>query len=242
MGAKLEALRSYQDIELQIVDIRAQLERRQRAVDAQRRKLKKLRDELQAERDAIRRSQMDVDQVDLELKSRTTHLTQLREHLNSAKTNKEYAAILSQLNTEKADATRVEQRALEMMGGIDSRKETLAEREKAEQDEVTRLKELENALARAGEQFADKLADLERQRDEAEKAVDRRSLEVFKRLSERYEGEAMALVDRPNPRREEYVCSGCYLQLTAEVANALLSRDELITCKNCGRILWMHKL
>jgi predicted nucleic acid-binding Zn-ribbon protein len=107
MGAKLEALRELQIIESQIVDIRRQFASKERLAAAQSRKLAELRKSIERERLDIRSAQAEVDAVDLDLKARSANLAKLREHLNSVKTNKEYAALLSQLNNEKADTTRV---------------------------------------------------------------------------------------------------------------------------------------
>ena len=64
---------------------------------------------------------------------------------------------------------------------------------------------------------------------------------LFNRLSQRYEGEVLAEVERTNPRRDEFLCAGCHMSLRVEVANMLKSRDEIVTCKSCGRVLFMHK-
>lgn len=242
MGPKLQALLELQDIELQIVDIKRQLARRERAVAAQARKLTELREQLLAERHELRQAQMQVDEVDLELKSRTAHIDKLRERLNSVKTNKEYAAVLGELNNEKADANKLESRALEMMGKVEAQKSVFAERQKSEQHEVDRLRDLEAQLGQAQQSFSDKLGALQQRRDAAaEKVGDHEALLQFDRLSERYDGEALAQIERTHPRRDEFTCGGCFMSLSAEIANAVLSRDEVQTCSSCGRILWMER-
>ncbi len=241
MGSKLQGLLELQDIELQIVDIRRQLARRERAVKAQESKLGELHGELKAEEDELKRFRVQVDQVDLDLKSRTARIAKLREQLNSVRTNKEYAAVLSELNNEKADASKVESRALEMMEHADQRSAALSERRAAEQVEGQRLADLQAQFEQASKSFTDKLTDLERQRKLAVDEIDSGALARFERLSERYDGEALAKIERTHPRRDEFICSGCYMSLSAEVANAVLTRDDTVTCKNCGRILWMEK-
>ena len=64
---------------------------------------------------------------------------------------------------------------------------------------------------------------------------------LFDRLSERYEGDVMAGIERTHPRRDEFICGGCHMTLSAELANALMVRDDVLTCKNCGRILHIEK-
>jgi uncharacterized protein len=239
MGAVLEALLALQDIELQIVDIRRQLAAKENGVQRQAAKVRAA-EELQAtQHDESLRAQVQMDEVDVDLKSRNAHVAKLRENLNTVRTNKEYAAVLSQLNNEKADVTRLETKAYELMAGVEARRRTFAQQQEVAQQEAQRLANLEKQLAQAQSSFADRLAQLETQREAAAESLDGRTLELFRRVSERYEGEVMARVIQVHPRREEFMCDGCNMSLAAERANALLSRDDVITCDNCGRILHM---
>src|SRR5262249_41228510 len=63
--------------------------------------------------------------------------------------------------------------------------------------------------------------------------------EIFDRLAERHEGEALSALSKPDPRREEYVCSACNMELVTDVYNKLHSRDELVFCPSCRRILYI---
>jgi predicted nucleic acid-binding Zn-ribbon protein len=241
MGSVLDSLLQLQDLELQIVDIRRQLAAKQRSVQRQTEKLKAAQDTVAAEHEELKRAQMQQDEVDLDLKSRAAHISKLRDDLNKVKTNKEYAAVLSQLNNEKADLTRLETRAFELLSNVEARKKSLTEQQENSRVEAQRLANLEAQLAHAKASFADRLGTLENRRRKATDGIDAKSLDLFNRISERYEGEVMARVVQPHPRRQEYLCEGCNMSLAAERANALMSRDEVITCDNCGRILHIVK-
>lgn len=240
MGVKLQALAEFQDLELQIVDIRRQLERKDKQVQAQGKKLEALRAGIASERDEIRKSQAQFDETDVDIKGRSGHVTKLREQLNSVRTNKEYAAILQQINSERADMQRVETKALEMMQGLETRKAALGERQKTEQAEVARLDALMAESEQARQQYSARLNALQQRRDTAAAKLDKDTITHFERLSERYDGEAMAELVRPNPRRDEFICGGCNMSVQADRANSLRTKDEIITCKNCGRILFMR--
>jgi len=237
MGALLDSLRALQEVELQIVDIRRQLAAKQRSVQRQAEKLQAAEGAFASQREDLRRTQMQMDELDVELKARSARVASLRDNLNQVKTNKEYAAVLSQLNNEKADVSRLEARAFELMSAVEAKKKTLAEQERIVQQEAQRLANLESQLAQVQRLFADRLDALLRQREEASTKLDSKTLELFNRVSERYEGEVMARVLRVHPRRQEFLCEGCNMSLAAERANVLMTRDELVICDNCGRIL-----
>ena len=241
MGAKLQALFDLQDIESQIVDIRRQLNRKERRVNAQARKLKAARELYEAEQASIRHAQIEFDTLDVDVKGRTTNIDRLREHLNTVRTNKEYAAVLAKLNNEKADATRLEAKALEMMQAIEARKGQLSEHQAAAAVEEERLDELKAELEQSQHSFSSRLEHLQRQRNLATDGIGPETITLFDRLSERYDGEVLAEVEQPNPRRDDFICGGCHMSLRIEIVNQLKSHDEVVSCKSCGRILFLHR-
>ena len=241
MGAKLQALFDLQDIESQIVDIRRQLNRKERRVNAQTRKLKAAQELHETEQASIREAQVEFDKLDVDVKGRTTNIDRLREHLNTVRTNKEYAAVLGQLNNEKADATRLESKALEMMQAIEARKGELSKHADAVRAEEERLAEIKAELEQSEHSFSSRLAHLEKQRDLASESIGPETLTLFGRLSERYDGEVLAEVEQPNPRRDEFICGGCHMSLRIELINQLQSHNQIVSCKSCGRILYLNR-
>lgn len=241
MGATLQALFALQEIELQIVDIRRQLARQERRVNAQRKKVDSAQDAIEAERLNLRKSQAHFDELDVDIKGRGVNIERLREHLNTVRTNKDYATVLSKMNTEKADLSKLESKALEMMQGLETRKKALADQEQAAGGDREKLAELQTQLEQARASFSGRLTQLERQRDESMQALGVEIVTMFNRLSERYEGEVLAEVERTNPRRDEFICAGCHMSLRVEVANMLKSSNDIVNCKSCGRILFMDR-
>lgn len=241
MGAQLQALLSLQDIEYQIVDIERQLKRKERQVAAQQQRLDAAKQAAESKKEAMQRSQMEFDRLDVEVKGRTEEINKLRDHLNSVRTNKEYAAVLAQLNNEKADVTRLEQRAMELMGSVEQLKSEFDGTQSQQREELERLEDLQAQYEKARGGFEDRLKQLEAQRNEAAAVVEASVLQLFDRLSERYDGEVLAEVERPNPRLDEFVCTGCHMMLRPEIANALKTKDDVITCKTCGRILHIQQ-
>jgi hypothetical protein len=58
-------------------------------------------------------------------------------------------------------------------------------------------------------------------------------------LAEKFDGEAMSALTKPDRRREEYACTVCNMDLVTDVYNKLHSRDELSFCPSCHRILFI---
>ncbi len=240
MGPLLASLLRLQSIEHDLAHVRRRLRSKENATRAVQQKIQ----ELSAQRDRLGQEAKDrqalAGRYDLDLKSVEAGIAKLRVALNSARTNKEYAAILTQINTQKADNAKLEEEALKAMQSVDALK-TQADAVTGQiEAEQKRLDELQAASAAEVDKLNAILADLQGRRDEAAKDINADVLKQFDRIASAHEGEAMANLEVVDPKRGEYICGGCYIGLRAEHYNALLSRDEIRTCESCGRILYLE--
>src|SRR5205823_6545834 len=85
----------------------------------------------------------------------------------------------------------------------------------------------------------EEIAAIQPERDAAAAAVPRQAREAFGRLADRFDGEAMSPLIKPDRRREEYACSACMMDLVRDIYNKLHTRDELVFCPSCRRILYI---
>jgi predicted nucleic acid-binding Zn-ribbon protein len=238
MGATLDALCRLQEVELQISEIQKKIDRKQGVVKRQEQRIADHEAKMRAWQTAIRTDQMEADRFDLEVKANEGQIAKLRQALNNAKTNKEYSAILTQLNTTKADNSKVEEKVLAIFKQIEGKRKELAALQAERDKETIKLQEAKAALRDIEEKSGDKLAQLARDRDAAASAVPGKALDTFNRVARKLDGEAMAQVIRTHPKREEYACQGCNMSITIEQVNNILSRDDAVLCNTCGRILY----
>jgi uncharacterized protein len=66
------------------------------------------------------------------------------------------------------------------------------------------------------------------------------ALILFERAADKHEGEALAHIEQSHPKRAEYTCSGCNMSVPLETVNALQSRDAVVQCQTCSRILYLE--
>ncbi len=241
MGQMLAALLNLQSVERQLATVKRRLRIREGAISLQEGRISRLRADWDALHEHIMERRKEVDRLDVDLREKEEYVARRRTALNVAKTNKEYAAVLTEINTVKADNAKVEENALRAMQEVDSLK-TDADRMQAEIDaEQAHLMEIGEQNKTEIARLNDMLADLAEQRNEAAKVVEPDALVSFERIAGRYEGEAMAVIEIHGRKPPfSYVCGGCYMSLNAEHANALQVRDEIRTCDNCGRILYVE--
>lgn len=240
MGETLEALHRLQAVELQLAEIRRERDAKARRVEYHKRQVRTAEEKFQQNRETIRERQARLDTLQLEVSSREDAINRHRQLLNRAKTNREYAAILTAMNTEKADNAKLETEILQLMDFVQNLKNEAAaiEAQKARLlEDVTRAEEaLRNYDAECQQQDHGLRAD----REECAEKVPPSALASFTRVAEHHDGEAMVPIAKLHPKRDEYICSGCNITVTLEVVNALQTRDELQVCKVCGRILYLE--
>lgn len=168
-------------------------------------------------------------------------INKLREQMNAAKTNKEYSAFLVEVNTLKADKSKIDDRAMELLGQIDKLK-TQIEAVKAKLVEQEKIKaHAEAEVAKRQAEVGEQLEDLKRRRAEAAAKVNPSELAVFERLADTLEGEAMSPVLQEDPREMEFVCGGCYMSIPMERVNQLYNADRMVRCSSCTRILYLSQ-
>ena len=238
MGATLEALHCLQEIELQIAEIRRGIDRKVRHCRRQEKRIADIDREIQAQRDQLHTAQKESDALDLDAKAGEEEINKYRSALNTSKTNKEYSAVLTQLNTFKADNSKLEERVLTLLTEIDEKKKKIQQIEAEREVEVGKLSVFQDTAKQVEEKAQDRLSRLQAERDHASEAVPAKVLEMFERVAGKNDGEAMAMVIRTNPKRQEYACDGCNMSITIEQVNTILSRDEAVLCNVCGRILY----
>jgi predicted nucleic acid-binding Zn-ribbon protein len=241
MGMTLNALYELQRIELGILELKAGLERRQRGINAQKTQARQLEIEQAAKQEESTKRQTEAGTMELELKAKEGEITKLRQQLNVVKTNKEYAAVLTQINTDKVDQTRLEESALQLMTQADEIKAELSELDRELGEVHEKIAQLEQQREQAAAEVDEPLKSLEAQRQIAAEQVSSVALVSFQRIAERMDGEALAKVHQINPKKNEYVCDGCNMSVTAEQVNIIMTRDDLQFCHVCGRILYLNE-
>ncbi len=237
MGPVLNGLVKLQSIENRLRAAKAKLARCRRNVVIQENQVRSLQNALEAKKEEIQLTRLQADRLELELKSREEEITKLRTHLNTAKTNKEYALILTQLNTTKADNSKIESQTLELLKDIDA-DETECQ---TIQNQINERKQALEQLRKDSEvmtlKYEGEIKEIQAEWDSQAKQIPDEPLEIFKRVAETYDGEAMATVETQEGKSSVYSCGGCFMGITVESVNLLLTRDDIIRCPTCTRIL-----
>ena len=120
MGPVLNGLMKLQSVENRLRAEKTKLTRCRRNVIIQENLIRSLQNALEAKKEEVQLTKVQYNRLELELKSQDETIAKLRASLNNAKTNKEYAAVLTQLNTTKADSSKLENQILDLLKVVET--------------------------------------------------------------------------------------------------------------------------
>lgn len=240
MGKVLEALHRLQELERQLAVIRRAEAAKIRRVQACKRQVAKADEKLAVQELTRREKQIRLDKVNLEVAARDEAIQKHRDALSKARTNKEYAAILTAINTSKADNSKLETASLELMDEVQGMDDAAKAAEEERKGLVARVTAAEEELAACRAESEAELKRLQEERARCAEGIAPTTLSLFNRIAEHHDGEALVPVIKLSPKREEYSCGGCNMMITLEVVNLLQSRDDIQCCSVCGRILYLE--
>jgi predicted nucleic acid-binding Zn-ribbon protein len=206
---------------------RAELPRRRAASDAQ---LAQDRARLDAAREALAGSQKTRRQRETDLQDLEAKRSKYRGQLMDVKTNKEYTAMLHEIEGVERDIRGVEDQILAEMEraeglAADVKREEAAFKEAEERHRVeTRsVDERERVLAESSARIA-------AERDAVAGTLLEDLLTLFQRVA-RLRGTAVA-------EARDGTCEACHLKLRLQMYADLKKNDQILQCPGCSRVLY----
>lgn len=170
---------------------------------------------------------------ELELGTREENAKKLQNQLYQLKTNKEYQAMLQQIDSAKADASVIEDKILEILDQFDKvKKESNLEKEKLQEGEKifnNQKKQIEDRIS----QIDSRLEQLEAQRKQVIPNIAPKILSQYERILKNRDGLAIVSV-------KDNSCLGCNMFVPPQVINLIQMYERIITCEICNRILYIQ--
>ena len=145
--------------------------------------------------------------------------------------NEEYRALAHEIDTCKADITKIEDGEIELMEQTEQLQKEIArltrendEAKKTVEGQITQFNQREENLKK-------ELAELQQSRAELASAVDGSVLNRYERLF-KSKGDMVVVGVHHG------VCGGCHMKLPPQILVACKSDQEIVNCINCNRILY----
>jgi predicted nucleic acid-binding Zn-ribbon protein len=220
-------------------DAQQRLDVATKSVRLQDRRCNDLAEKLKLTQAKHRELQVRGNSLDLDMRSRDAHIERLRNQQQSSKNNKEYQSLLVEINTRKVDRAKVDEEAMRVLEQTETVGAEAAALATALEGERAKHAELKAQMGDTVVQLQAEIDSLQKPRDDLAAALPPKARTAFDKLADHHDGEALAALIKPDRRKEEYACSGCMMDLVTDVYNKLHSRDDLVFCPSCRRILFI---
>jgi predicted nucleic acid-binding Zn-ribbon protein len=227
----IEKLLILQDRDRSILQLRGELDR----IEPQRQMFNLRTSGAQAGLDAAktRAKQLESDRkkLELEVESKKQQIEKYANQQFQTKKNEEYRALAHEIELCKQAIVKLDDQQIELMEQaeaaqkeVQAANQTLAEARKVADGQIAEMAKREESLKK-------ELAGLESNRAELLAAVDPAAGSRYERLLKNKGATVVVGV-------QHGVCGGCHMKLPAQILVTCQAQSEVVTCINCGRILY----
>jgi predicted nucleic acid-binding Zn-ribbon protein len=186
---------------------------------------------LEAGKNRIQEVQKLQRQLEAEVEDGAGQIGKSKSRLLTIKSNKEYQAILKEIEDTQRTNAEKEDKILGFMEEIEGLNQELQHKEKELSAVRVRFEEEKRTVDGEVREAEVEVSELEKHRQETAQAMDSGLLARYEQLRVRTGGRAVAYV-------ENTTCSGCHLNIPPQMYNELQRRDSLKFCPNCDRIIY----
>jgi len=168
-------------------------------------------------------------------------LKRYQRQINEVTTQREYGALLQEIDTVKGQISAFEEQGIAAMERTESAKQALEEKRAGFQDLEDRY---QAELARWDKEkpsLADEARKLRERVEVLRERLSRPYLSQFERIHERTHGQALApirRIERKGPTM--WHCGACNYNVRPQVLVEIQNRGSLIQCDSCKRILYVE--
>ncbi len=165
-----------------------------------------------------------------EIEGKNEYIAKRKKKLMEVKTNKEYSAVLSEIDSLNKVISDVEEEVIAIMEKIEEKKNYSHEKAEQLKKEIEAFSGLEEEKKAELSKLEEKLGQLRTQRESLAKSVEENLLKNYYRISRGRKGVAIVPVI-------ENICQGCHMTVTPQTVSEIKMNNRIITCLNCSRIL-----
>jgi predicted nucleic acid-binding Zn-ribbon protein len=202
-----------------------------RQLKAQQTNITRQEDNLRQAQEGLKQLKKTILDKESQVKGHNQQIAKHQQQLNQAASKKEYDALKAEIESDRKAVTRLEDEILEAMGAVEERTAQIPLLEKAVQQAKADLVQYERDSAARVVALTEERQRALKELAEAEPTLPANLLEPYQRQVKARDEDAFAAV-------EARTCQACYTEITAQQYNDLL-REAFVSCKSCGRFLYL---
>ena len=230
MDERLKSLLMIQSIDTQFDNIRREKEDTPKEIERLGEGLDFLKNAMEQDLSTLEELKIERRKAERELEEIDLKLKKSRLRLNEVKTNREYQAVLKEIEELKELAFQREEAVIKWMEEIETQEKECA-------DNTARWDESQEEYKSKEKQFSQRMRELDREVESLNEKRARLSPDMDEDLLRRYNGLRMHLKGRVVVPVIDGVCQECHLGIPPQQCNELIKGDSLQSCPHCSRII-----
>jgi predicted nucleic acid-binding Zn-ribbon protein len=187
--------------------------------------------QLDAAKNRVKHIESDRKRLEIDVESKKTQIEKYANQQLQTRKNEEYRALAQEIEHCKAEIIKIEDGEIALMEQAEAAQKEVV-RAMADANEAKRLVESQVAeLDKREENLKKELAELQQGRAELASAADESACLRYERLLKSKGDNVIVGINHG-------VCGGCHMKLPPQILVNCRSQKEIVSCSNCGRILY----
>lgn len=187
-------------------------------------------EELKSVQAEIDRNERRQHALDLELQSTQDALDKIQRKLREVKTNKEYSAVLAEIDAGKQQMVCMEDQLLQLMEQAEQKRQAKRLQEQRVQAAHDALQDQGHTVEQALEVLNKEILTEWEKRHQTAVGLDAELLEIYERLADQRDGSVVVHLS-------DGVCGGCHLKVQPQLVSEIRLQESFHTCPHCRLIL-----
>ncbi len=228
---QLELLWELQKIDLDLKNIKEERERYPKEI-------KKLDEKKAIEKEKVQKEKEKIELLEKERRQKEGRLNLEQEKIKRAegkmfevKTNKEYQALLNEIEAIKEASSREEEEILRVLDEIDELKKNVSKREKEVAAILEKIEAEKKTIQEKMVQDDEIWKKQMERREVLSKQVESKLYKLYSTLKEKRQGVGVVSA-------KHETCQGCFVNIPPQMFIEVQKNNALIRCPNCNRVLY----
>ena len=232
---QLEQLVNLQNIDDQVFEHKKNLADIPVQLDSARAELEEKKNILKVVTEEIESLQKQRKDLELEVQGENDHMAKAKTKLPAVKTNKEYTAILVEVDAIKEKVSKIEDMELEVMEALEVKVKEIPGVEKKCKEEDAYFNEYQLKKDNEEKRFKQELEELVEKRKNISAQLDTVILKRYEKISNSRDGRAVAGL-------RENICQGCFQQVLPQMVIEVKVALKIHQCGGCMRFLFWDEV
>jgi predicted nucleic acid-binding Zn-ribbon protein len=231
MASDLELLLKLQVIDYDIGELERSKEYLPDMMDNLNREIEESGKKLEETESLLEETRLKQKDLEMEIGVKETELQKYQQQMMSIKTNKEYDALVAEIDSLKETISQKETELLETIEKVGNLEKEVKELEvKSKEIKENNARQL-SILKEKVDSIGDTMSSKEKERQGVVTNIPRPILSVYERVRRGKGGQAVVVV-------KKRACGACFKALTPHKVQEVKRADKIYTCDSCGAIIY----